>query len=123
MPMKRELYPVDWEAIATAVKGAADWTCQQCGRQCRRPDELFDSHVRTLTVAHLYPADHAPDAPVVCVAALCAPCHLRLDAPRKARQRIERRWHQLALRPCDTMVQHPPAAMVQHPPAAMEVSA
>lgn len=95
MPMKRELYPVDWEAIATTVKDAADWTCQQCGRQCRRPGEPFRGHQDTLTVAHTGPdPDHAPDAPVVCVAALCAPCHLRLDAPRKARQRIERRWHQ-----------------------------
>lgn len=97
MPMKTELYPMRWNEIASEVKEANDWVCQECGRQCRRPGELFDTHQRTLTVAHTYPDDHAPDAPVVCVAALCAPCHLRLDAPRKARQRIERRWHQMGL--------------------------
>lgn len=86
MPMQRERYPQDWNDIATAIKDAADWTCQnpECNRQCRRPGEKFDTHRRTLTVAHLWPDDHDPMAPVVCVAALCAPCHLRVDAARRA---------------------------------------
>ena len=89
MPMQRERYPVDWEQIAFEVKESVDWRCQnpECNRQCRRPGERFDTHRRTLTVAHTYPDDHAPDAPVVSVAALCAGCHLRLDAERKADQR------------------------------------
>ena len=93
MPMHRELYPPDWDHIAAAIKDAADWTCQQCGKQCRRPGEPFDTHQRTLTVAHAWPGDHAPDAPVVSVLALCAPCHLRFDAPRKAAARRAKRWH------------------------------
>lgn len=43
MPMDRSLYPKDWDAIARAIKVAADWKCQQCGRPCRRPGEtLYD---------------------------------------------------------------------------------
>lgn len=37
MPMDRSLYPANWEAIALAVKSAANWTCEECGRPCRRP--------------------------------------------------------------------------------------
>lgn len=78
MPMDRSRYPADWDAIARRVKDEAGWWCEGCGKQCRRPGEPFDSHRRTLTVAHL---DHDPSN---CrrdnLAALCAPCHLRYDA-------------------------------------------
>jgi len=37
MPMQRERYPANWEAIAHGVKYAANWTCQECGRPCRKP--------------------------------------------------------------------------------------
>ena len=84
MPMQRHLYPPDWNRLATAVKAAAGWQCQLCGQQCRRPGEPFDTHRRTLTVAHW---DHDPQAAVVFVVALCAPCHLRHDAHRKAQAR------------------------------------
>lgn len=103
MPMQRELYPDDWEAIATAVKDAADWCCQECGAQCRRPGEPFDTHRRTLTVAHLWP-DNVPDAPVVSVAALCAPCHLRYDAARKARERRYGKGTEMQMRMGDSIV-------------------
>ena len=43
MPMNRKLYPKNWDAIARKIKEAANWTCQQCGRPCRRPGEtLFE---------------------------------------------------------------------------------
>lgn len=87
MPMQRGRYPTDWNTIATEVKESADWQCQQCGKQCRRPGDPFDTHRRTLTTAHVWPDDHDTMAPVVCVAALCAPCHLRLDAERRKEQR------------------------------------
>lgn len=85
MPMQRELYPDDWERIALAVKEEADWRCECCGRQCRRPGKPFDTHMRTLTVSH---QDHDqancdrsnPKAP-------CAPCHLRYDAAHHAETR------------------------------------
>ena len=72
MPMERERYPADWQRIALAKKEAVGWRCEQCGKQCRRPGEPFDTHRRTLTVAHL---NH------------CAPCHLRYDAQHHAETR------------------------------------
>jgi hypothetical protein len=84
-PMQRELYPPNWEAIAYAVKDAAGWKCQRCGRQCRRPGDPFDCQQNTLTVAHL------DDPDPMCVEpgnlmAMCAPCHLRYDAQMHARR-------------------------------------
>jgi len=90
MPMQTNRYPIDWTAIAHSIKSACDWQCQNCGMQCRRPGEPFDTHKRTLTVAHLWPDDQAPDAPIVSVAALCARCHLQADVARKVLQRRQR---------------------------------
>lgn len=89
MPMERARYPAEWERIAFAVKERADWVCQKCGKQCRRPGEPFDTHRRTLTVAHLnhVPEDVADDN----LMALCAPCHLRYDAKHHAETRRERK--------------------------------
>lgn len=36
--MRRELYPEGWEQIALRVKEEADWKCECCGKQCRRPE-------------------------------------------------------------------------------------
>lgn len=89
MPMERDRYPADWEDIATRVKEDADWRCEVCGKQCRRPGEPFDTHRRTLTVAHL---DHTPEN---CarenLMAMCAPCHLRYDARQHAETRRRHR--------------------------------
>jgi hypothetical protein len=82
MPMNRSLYPSNWPAIARAVKDAADWRCQHCGMQCRRPGEPFDTHRRTMSVAHL---NHEPsDCRTENLAAWCAACHLRYDAAHHA---------------------------------------
>ena len=74
MPMKRELYPKDWNEIAAKKKNAADWKCERCGKQCRKPGEPFDTHSRTLTVHHI------DGNPGNCfsenLVALCAGCHL-----------------------------------------------
>lgn len=87
--MQRELYPDNWEEIAWGVKEAVNWTCQECGKRCRRPYEPFDTHKRTLTVAHL---DHTPqNCEPDNLKALCAPCHLRNDAPRKGQDRRRKR--------------------------------
>lgn len=77
MPMDRSKYPDEWDEIALAVKEEADWQCEMCGKQCRRPGEPFDTHARTLTVAHCnhIESDSRPEN----LAALCAPCHLRYD--------------------------------------------
>lgn len=89
MPMDPKLYPDTWKDIARAVKEAAGWKCEACGKQCRKPGEPFDTHKRTLTVAHLnhIPKDVRPEN----LKALCAPCHLRYDAKHHAQTRKRRK--------------------------------
>jgi hypothetical protein len=113
MPWDRSLYPKNWEELATDIKQRANWTCQKCKKECRRPGEklgdfilrLTEGNLRdtdwseiaehpqrwTLTVAHL---DHEPSnsAPQNLLA-LCAPCHCRMDLramPYKSRRKKER---------------------------------
>ena len=91
MPMERERYPTDWKEISKAVKDAAGWKCQICGKQCRRPGEKFDTHKNTLTVAHL---NHTPeDVRTENLMAMCAPCHLKYDAKHHAETRRNRSRH------------------------------
>ena len=75
MPMKRELYPADWNDIALKKKESVGWKCEDCGKQCRKPGEPFDTHARTLTVHHIdmNPGNCDPSNLI----ALCAGCHLR----------------------------------------------
>lgn len=91
MPMEREKYPDGWERIAREVKDEAGWRCDECGKQCRKLGETFDTHRRTLTVSHV---DHDHD-PSNCsrenLRALCAPCHLRYDARHHVETRLKRR--------------------------------
>ena len=88
MPIKSEnkkRYPKEWKMIALSVKEKAEWKCQVCGKQCRKPNEPFDTHKRTLTVAHL---NHIPeDVSEENLKAMCAPCHLRYDAKHHAETR------------------------------------
>ena len=88
MPIKaenKERYPKEWKMIALSVKEKAEWKCQVCGKQCRKPNEPFDTHKRTLTVAHL---NHIPeDVSEENLKAMCAPCHLRYDAKHHAETR------------------------------------
>lgn len=88
MPVDWKKYPHNWKEIALFVKERADWRCQFCGKQCRRPGEPFDTHRRTLTAAHLNHKEM--DCRLKNLAALCAPCHLRYDAPMKAKKRKEK---------------------------------
>lgn len=105
MPMDKARYPQNWNAIATAIKDKAGWTCEFCGKPCRRQgekvfaflcriddawiekmvdDDSDEDEVKlkpqrfTLTVAHLdqNPANNAPEN----LKALCSPCHLQHDA-------------------------------------------
>ena len=85
MPMIRELYPGNWEEIAFKKKESVGWKCEECGKQCRRPGEPFDTHQRTLTVSH---QDHNPmNCADENLKALCAPCHLKYDAKHHAETR------------------------------------
>ena len=117
MPMDRKLYPANWDEIARAIKDAANWQCENCGRPCRRPGESKwdllsrlpdlwrddlelsdedDSHKPkwtrfVLTVAHL---NHRPeDCRLENLRAWCSPCHCRYDLPaipQKKRIKAER---------------------------------
>ncbi len=48
MPMNRKLYPDNWESIAIDVKTAANWTCQECGRPCRKPGQKIEDFAEWL---------------------------------------------------------------------------
>lgn len=89
MPYDRTRYPPDWDVISFAVKEAADWICQRCGMQCRRPGEPFDTHRRTMSTAHLdhNPANCAPEN----LRGWCAKCHLQYDAPHHAQNAAQTR--------------------------------
>ena len=96
MPMEKGRYPAEWKRIAREVKEAAGWRCAACGKACRRPGEGLNTpgksgHRYPLTVHHI---DHRPEN---CarenLIALCAPCHLRADAPWHAETRKRRKDH------------------------------
>ena len=72
MPWNPELYPENWGEIAVAVKKAAGWCCERCGR-------LHDpSAGYTLTVHHL---DGDPsNCEESNLVALCQRCHLHVQA-------------------------------------------
>ena len=88
MPVDWSKYPPDWKDIAARIKDEAGWKCQQCSRQCRFPDEPFDTHQRTLTVAHINHVES--DCSDENLVALCPKCHLAYDEVRKKMQRLAR---------------------------------
>jgi len=119
MPMDRSLYPPNWNDIALSVKEVAGWTCQECQRPCRKPDQEWADFVLellngggsdgwyaqtceavdegvlekpgrfVLTVAHL---NHRPeDCRPENLRALCSGCHLRYDGKDMAlKKRLKR---------------------------------
>ncbi|AFY39881.1 HNH endonuclease [[Leptolyngbya] sp. PCC 7376] len=108
MPMKRHLYPKNWDTIATIIKYMADWHCTKCGRPCRRPRQTWDEfcsgllHEQSkwcketdkpgrfvLTVAHLdqNPGNNNREN----LKALCPTCHNRHDAKARAVNRSHTR--------------------------------
>jgi 5-methylcytosine-specific restriction endonuclease McrA len=82
MPMNRELYPDNWDAIAMAVKNDASWRCQQCSI----PHRWDGTHGSILTVHHWdrNPANCSRENLV----ALCARCHLRVEARARKLQKL-----------------------------------
>lgn len=78
--------------LAREIKELSGWRCLACDRLCRRPGELNLGWEYVLTVAHvtqIYEGD------AVQLAALCLPCHLRMDAPftwwaRRRHQHVRR---------------------------------
>lgn len=87
MPMQRERYPANWEAISLSIRERAGWRCEWCNAQNGHSHPVTGSKV-VLTVAHLgtsYP-DGTPgdkhdktDVRPENLAALCQRCHLNYD--------------------------------------------
>ena len=106
MPVNWEKYPKNWKYIAYKVKNNANWTCENCGRICKKPEEsweefalrldpskleeLSQKKIRfVLTVAHL---DHDTTRnDFDNLKALCSVCHLRYDAKHHAETRKKKR--------------------------------
>jgi 5-methylcytosine-specific restriction endonuclease McrA len=89
MPMDRSKYPANWVEIAETIKDQAGWKCEKCGLQCRFPNEQFDTHKRTLTVAHINHVEM--DCSPQNLVALCPRCHLAYDQTRKVMQRLAKK--------------------------------
>jgi hypothetical protein len=106
----RHKYPADWEEISLSVRQQSGWSCQSCGKQCRRSRESVDeflarspnlpaAEVRKypirwcLTVAHLNHIEE--DCRSENLMAMCAPCHLRYDAQHHAWSRVKNKTQQL----------------------------
>lgn len=120
MPMQRDLYPPDWDAIALAVKEAAGWQCVVCGRPCRKPGEDIDAFiarsyergwwgrpvtgvslsdweriVKETPVRFVLTVMHLDHNPANCdpanLRAACSGCHLRYDAEHHAKNAAKTR--------------------------------
>jgi hypothetical protein len=92
MPMRRDHYPDDWEAISASIK-------ERAGDRCEWPDCGIANHTLVqgkrrmypvvLTVAHL---DHNPaNCDPANLRAWCQPHHLRYDAKHHARSAAQTR--------------------------------
>lgn len=97
MPMRAELYCVEWKELAFFIKESNFWQCQSCQTQCLRPGESCNDLTRaertrrTLSVAHV---DHDYTSPEIFVAALCMACHLAHDhAYHLQNRKPARRWN------------------------------
>lgn len=121
MPMQRERYPDNWDAIALQIKTEANWKCQECGRVCRQAGEALHDFIDrvvpkvhckesydlleeitqkptrfVLTVAHL---NHIPeDCSRENLKAMCSVCHCRYDLKAMALKKRLKREYQGQLR-------------------------
>ena len=109
MPMDRKLYPSNWTEIARELKDLVGWSCEKCGRPCRRKgeskedflerivdtpwlsqllDQIEDAEFGLIEVPVRYgrfvlTVAHLNHRPADCrpenLRAWCAPCHARYD--------------------------------------------
>jgi len=108
MPIEPERYPKNWQQFTLEIKDSTEWTCEKCGKPCRKTGELLSSYILrrwgneygqiagtdwieavdfpqrfTLTSAHL---DQNPgNNDKSNLKALCTACHLKNDRPFKKR--------------------------------------
>ena len=100
-------YPKNWKQTSLEVRTAANWQCQHCERQCRKPGETISDFIaRTsyeqtkveahpqrwaLQTAHL---NHDPENEDAELIALCVTCHRQYDNRQMAKIRaLERERH------------------------------
>ena len=95
MPMKRELYPDNWEEISLRVRTEAGWRCEgspdypDCRAENGKPHPITGSKV-VLTVAHL---DHTPaNCERDNLKAWCQRCHLNYDRKHRLAQLKANTW-------------------------------
>lgn len=98
-PERKALYPKDWKTISLAIRERSGGRCEcegECGlhrnRRCCELNGEAATYARgkiVLTVAHLNHIES--DCDPSNLKAMCQRCHLRYDAPRKAREGKERR--------------------------------
>ena len=108
MPIDRSKYPKDWEKISLAIREKSNWTCQVCGKPCRKPGVVWTDFVMELLNAGglhdwygltcdedengepierpqrftltVAHLDHNPqNSADENLKAMCAPCHLEYD--------------------------------------------
>jgi hypothetical protein len=89
MPMQRDRYPYNWDAISRRVRfERAGGRCEWCGAVHGEPHPVSGKKV-VLTTAHL---NHDPaDCRDENLVALCQPCHLSYDAKLHAQHAAETR--------------------------------
>jgi hypothetical protein len=76
MPIRKELYPANWNDISLRIRTRAGWKCEWCDAENGKPNPATGSKV-VLTVAHL---NHDPgDCADSNLASLCQRCHLTYD--------------------------------------------
>ena len=82
MPIDSKRYPKNWNSLALAVKEAAGWKCQCCGKQCYRPGERPERLTRSEWTANILQVHHRD---FNCfnnlsnnLIALCSTCHLNV---------------------------------------------
>jgi len=99
MPLRRELYAAEWEAISREVRERAGWRCEgtpqhpKCRAANGQPHPVTGSRV-VLTVAHMDGSrgNNGEPGNRPNLRALCQRCHLAWDALRNAETRAQNRW-------------------------------
>lgn len=96
-PMQRDRYPENWDELRADAVNAAAHRCQGCGAA-----DLEDGTNRTrLTVHH---PDRDPENPTPRLVALCAACHLAVEAIARSRDRLHAHALDHACPACDAEV-------------------
>lgn len=80
MPIDKKRYPPDWEERSDRIKQRDDFTCRHCGATAEQEGVV-------LTCAHLDHDETNWEVKDDRLITLCAPCHLRYDAPDNAMRR------------------------------------